>query len=170
MAGKSAATESDGLERFHRRANQPATTGCAHQSRGPGWRTSACRCLVGRALARSLSPGDALLAPISAAGMRSQTKVGPFGHPREVYLMSTASSANASFAIVLLLLLAALGALLVVWDANRTNAPWLESRSTNESRVATKPLDRDKETGSSVMPPGCACGWAIGGHSYSAYP
>jgi hypothetical protein len=76
--------------------------------------------------------------------MRSQTKVGPFGHPREVYLMSTASSANASFAIVLLLLLAALGALLVVWDANRTNAPWLKSRSTNESRVATKPLDRDK--------------------------
>lgn len=58
--------------------------------------------------------------------------------------MSTASSANASFAIVLLLLLAALGALLVVWDANRTNAPWLKSRSTNEFRVATRPLDRDK--------------------------
>ena len=81
---------------------------------------------------------------LGTAGMRSQAKVGPFGHPREVYLMSTASSANASFAIVLLLLLAALGALLVVWDANRTNAPWLKSRSTNESRVATKPLDRDK--------------------------
>jgi NADH dehydrogenase ubiquinone Fe-S protein 4 len=111
-----AATESHGVERFHRRAHQPATTRCAHQSRERGWRTSACRCLIGRALARSLSPGDALLAPISAAGMRSQTKVGPFGHPREVYLMSTASSANASFAIVLLLLMAALGALLVVWD------------------------------------------------------
>ena len=58
--------------------------------------------------------------------------------------MSTASSANASFVVVLLLLLAAPGALLVVWDANRTNAPWLKKPFDQRSRVATKPLDRDK--------------------------
>jgi hypothetical protein len=49
------------------------------------------------------------------------------------------------FAVALLLVLAALGALLVVWDATRANAPWLKSRNANDSCVVTKPLDRDKQ-------------------------
>ena len=60
--------------------------------------------------------------------------------------MPAASNADAGgFAVALLLVLAALGVLLVVWDATRANAPWLKSRKANDSCVATKPLDRDKQ-------------------------